>query len=97
MNRILNTPSMLNMSSCSYSLIIAMGLSYFYACDRVKNEDNSIVWTIERYRYDRVHDVINGSPQSGDNPERNAALSLVRRYHPEPLIGQRRRVISIFC
>ena len=46
-----------------------MGCLYCRTFTRVENEDNSIVRTIERYRYERVHDVINDTPRSGEYPE----------------------------
>ena len=46
-----------------------MGCLYFRTFTRVDNEDNSIVRTIERYRYERVHDVINDTPRSREYPE----------------------------
>ena len=52
-----------------YSLLMSMGCLYFRTFTLVENEDSSIVRTIERYRYERVHDVINDSPRSGECPE----------------------------
>ena len=43
---------------------MSMGCLYCRTFTRVENEDSSIVRTIERYRYERVHDVINDTPRS---------------------------------
>ena len=40
-----------------YSLFMSMGCLYCRTFTRVENEDSSIVRTIERYRYERVHDI----------------------------------------